>query len=142
MKFRLTSERVVQRERHELYDAMLEEIRNASDAPAVRTVMTGSSSPPVPVGGMITVKPYEAVELRFAEQHPFGGGSAFLELESVAAGPTKVRATVTFDVGLGMWLIVKLFGKRFGMDHLADESMDKFVGELEAVGSRQQGADR
>ena len=141
MKVTLASERVVQRDRHELYTAILEEIRHGPDGAAARPSIVDSNSAVAPGQEVVRVKPYESIEVRPAKQDRMGA-SAVIGFQSVGPASTQIRLTITLDIGLGMWLFLKLFGRRAGIDRFPDEAMDELVRELDGLGDRREDAPR
>lgn len=96
--------------------------------------MVDSTSPVVPGVEVVRVKPYESIEFRPAKKDALG--SVLIGFQSVGPASTQVRVNINFDVGLGMWLLLKLFGRRAGIDRFPDEAMDELVRQLDGLGDK------
>jgi hypothetical protein len=126
MKYALSGERVIPHGLDEFESRLHEEMREASGG-AEQPVILPATSPVPPGVFAIRAKPGEWIE--FHPPSDASGDGVFM-LESVGPQATRIRFTMSMNVGLGMWIVLKLFGKRFGSGGVADALMDEFAADF------------
>jgi hypothetical protein len=128
MKFTLTGQRVVPQAQRDVYRRVLDEMERSADEP-IQPRILGPAAQVQPGTDAVRAKPYDWIEFHFADSHD-GPSAAALNFEPAGPNSTKVSVTLGMDVGLGMWLALKLFGKRMGLESTQNEMADSFIREV------------
>ena len=121
MKYELSAERVIPHGLDE-FEARFEEMMR-SDASGLPVVMDATS--PVPPGVLaMRAKRHHWIDLYFPSD---GSGDGQLRAEAVGPQETRLRLTMNMHIGLGMWIVLKLFGKRLGADKMAETAIEELA---------------
>lgn len=131
MRFTLSGQRVVPEPQQDLYSRMLDQMQRSAEAPDRAEIM-GPTARFRPNTDAIRAQPYDWIAFRSAKGDG-GPSGAVVKFESVGPASTRVSVALGMDVSFWMWLALKLFGRRMGLDQTQPELADRFLGEFLAL---------